>query len=321
MRVHITFDVEVWCPGWLGLDDTFPAAFERYVWGHSCAGDYALPRNLEILRRHGLAGVFFVEPLFSFRFGRKHLQTIVDLIQAAGQDVQLHLHPEWVDEIKPALIENCRTKRQHLTDYFLEEQIALLDTARQALADAARQPITAFRSGGYAANRQTYSALAAVGIGIDSSLNATFDHSAGTIGPKESLRERQLINGVQVHPITVFKDALGKSRHLQVGACSFREMQQVLDRGYDSGLQEVVFVSHNFELMRPGGASPDRIVERRFDRLCSYLAGHPDRFEVGPFRHLPEVGVAARDGAMNRLRASPLATGLRLCEQLARRIG
>jgi hypothetical protein len=54
------------------------------MYGRSPAGDYALPKTLEILDRNGLKGVFFVEPLFAARFGVEHLATIVDLIRAGG---------------------------------------------------------------------------------------------------------------------------------------------------------------------------------------------------------------------------------------------
>ena len=109
MNVHLTFDIEVWCDGWDSLDATFPASFERYVYAKSAHGSYALPKTLEILERHGLTGVFFVEPLFAARFGLEYLRTVVDLIRVAGHSVQLHLHPEWVDEIRPALIANSAT--------------------------------------------------------------------------------------------------------------------------------------------------------------------------------------------------------------------
>ena len=61
MKVLLTFDVEVWCGGWDNLDQRFPSSFDRYVFGSSKAGDFALPRTLQILKRHGLRGVFFVE--------------------------------------------------------------------------------------------------------------------------------------------------------------------------------------------------------------------------------------------------------------------
>lgn len=68
MNVYLTFDIEVWCNGWDNLD-AFPKHFERYVFGRSRHGEYALPKTLEILNRYDLKGVFFVEPLFAARFG------------------------------------------------------------------------------------------------------------------------------------------------------------------------------------------------------------------------------------------------------------
>jgi hypothetical protein len=320
MRVHLTFDVEVWCAGWDRLDASFPSAFERYVWGRSRAGDYALPRNIEILRRHGLVGVFFVEPLFSFRFGRPYLETIVRLIQDGGQDVQLHLHPEWQDELEPPLIEQNRPKRQNLTAYTRAEQTALLKAGRDAVASLAGTAISAFRAGSYAANRQTYEALADVGITSDSSLNASYDLSGGSLGGPQALREPRRICGVDVHPVTVFDDGLGRMRHMQVGACGFAEMKQVLDRAHHLGMPEVVIVSHNFELMHPGSTRPDHIVERRFEALCRYLAAHPERFEVGAFSRAVQPAPGASAGKGASLRASAAATGLRVCQQLLRRV-
>ena len=322
MRVHLTFDVEVWCGGWDQLDASFPAAFERYVWGRSRSGDFALPRNLEILQRHQLKAVFFVEPLFSFRFGHAHLCTIVDLIRSSEQSVQLHLHPEWVDEIRPPLVSRCERKRQHLVDYTQSEQAALLNEGRAALERASGSPVTAFRSGGYAANRSTYEALAEAGIHIDSSLNATYDRTNGTLGPHVTLRQPCRVGSVDVHPVTIFSDALDRPRHMQVGACSFAEMRDVLDRSHAAGIEEVVIVSHNFELLKPGGCQPDRVVERRFDRLCGYLASNPERFQVGPFPNAapncPFDETTRRPG--DNIKVGVLGTAVRFLEQAIRRI-
>jgi hypothetical protein len=98
MNIFLTFDVEVWCHGWSDLDRDFPGSFERYIYGRSPHGEYALPQTLAILNQHQLKGVFFVEPLFASRFGTEHLEIIVRLIREAGHEIQLHLHPEWTDE-------------------------------------------------------------------------------------------------------------------------------------------------------------------------------------------------------------------------------
>ena len=217
MNVYLTFDIEVWCNGWSHLDDNFPGSFERYVYGASRTEGYALPKTLQILQRYGLRGVFFVEPLFSARFGSQHLKTITDLILDAGQDVQLHLHPEWTDEIRPGLIDDCERKRQHLTYYTFPEQTALIAFGKARLEDATGRPVTAFRAGSFAANRDTFRALAHNGIGIDSSLNESFDHSEGTLPSPNRWKPQDHIDGVDTYPVTVFKDGFGRPRAAQVG--------------------------------------------------------------------------------------------------------
>jgi len=45
-----------------------------------------------------LRGVFFVEPVFSGRFGLEPLSEIVGLLQEGRQELRLNLHTEWMDE-------------------------------------------------------------------------------------------------------------------------------------------------------------------------------------------------------------------------------
>lgn len=317
-RVHLTFDVEVWCPSWNGLDDAFPAAFERYVFGQSWHGAFALPRTLQILTDHGLQGVFFVEPLFALRFGGQHLRTITHLIQDAGHDVQLHLHPEWVDEIRPPLLPDVSRKRQHLTHYSLDEQTALIQAARHTLEAATGTTLHAFRAGSYAVNADTFKALQRAGLQVDSSLNVAFDHSAGSIDAGRFGRV-QRFGDVVSYPVTTFRDGFRRQRPLQVGACSFGEMRDVLLAAHDVGCEHVVLVSHNFEMLKPGTTQPDFIVVRRFERLCAFLAAERQRFVVCSYPRQPDTDEPATgDGAA--LRASIRSTGQRFVEQAIRRL-
>ena len=111
LDVFFSVDVEIWCDGWDNLDEKFPDAFRRYVYGQTARGNFGLPYTVQVLREHGLKGVFFVEPLFSTRFGSQPLEEIVGLIREGGQEIQLHLHPEWVDESVEPLLENINGKR------------------------------------------------------------------------------------------------------------------------------------------------------------------------------------------------------------------
>jgi hypothetical protein len=283
MNVFLTFDIEVWCNGWNDLDAVFPGSFERYVYGHSTDGDYALPQTLAILKRYGLKGVFFVEPLFASRFGTHYLAIIVKLIRDAGHEIQLHLHPEWTDEAKEPIIENCATKRQHLSYYTLDEQTALIAHGKRMLAEAGSGPIIAFRSGSYAANRDTFRALHRNSIYLDTSLNRCYQVSAPELRQDHTFNSPFVVEGVTSYPVTVLKDGFGHERPAQIGACGFNEMRHALHSAYKSGTNHFIVVSHNFEMLRSGSSKPDWIVVKRFERLCALLSERSECFTVRGF--------------------------------------
>ncbi|MCC6531364.1 MAG: polysaccharide deacetylase [Burkholderiales bacterium] len=318
LTVYLTFDVEVWCNGWSDLDAKFPASFERYVYGRSKDGDYALPKTLEILGRNALRGVFFVEPLFAARFGQRYLDIIVGMIHGQGQEVQLHLHPEWTDEIRPALIADVSKKRQHLSYYTREEQAALIGHGVAMLGKSGCSRIDAFRAGSFAANRATYEALAQVGLKHDSSFDVCLPISSADLDERAALLRPFVREGVRVHPMSVFRDGFGRLRHAQVGACSFMELRQGLEAAYAAGLGEYVVLSHNFEMLEPGSCVPDRVVMNRFSKLCAFLARERGRFRTAGFAD--EDGEDAITAGSPIPKVSAWATGVRYLEQAWRRL-
>lgn len=315
MNVYLSFDVEIWCDSWETLDQSFPASFERYVYGRSPLGEWALPKTLEILQRHGLRGVFFVEPLFSARFGPQFLERIVRLIRDAGQDVQLHLHTEWVDEISPALIEDCARKRQHLSYYSLDEQTALIGHGRRLLEAAGSGSVTAFRAGSFAVNGDSYEALRRNGILIDSSLNRYYEVSGPDLREAHGFDVPFVTQGVSVFPVAVFRDGLGRERPAQVNGTSFEELRDAMVKAEAQGATDFVIVSHNFEMLKPGRNDPDRWVVRRFERLCAFLQAHRSQFNVTGYS---PVGPAPGSPTL-QASTSLASTGIRYAEQLLRR--
>jgi len=314
VKVYITFDVEVWCDGWSDLDGRFPAAFERYFYGSSRFGSYALPKTLEIMNRHDLVGVFFVEPLFSARFGQRYLEAVVRLIVDAGQDVQLHLHPEWTDEISPPLIMNVSKKRQHMVHYDVEEQTALIGAGRLLLEQALRKPVDVFRAGSFAANRDTFRALSRCGFKLDSSLNSVFDYSDGTIEGVDNFGSERVIEGVRCFPVTVYRDGLGRKRPAQLNGSSFGELRDALIDAQRRGVRHFVIVSHNFEMLKPGSSEPDWFVVRRFEALCRFLGQRREDLHVGPF-----IDCVPAPALESRPQVQPWSTARRVAEQLVRR--
>lgn len=319
MNILLTFDIEIWCNGWKSLDADFPAAFQRYVYGRSPAGDYALPKTLEILNRHELKGVFFVEPLFAARFGVEHLAEITKLITDAGQEVQLHLHPEWTDEIRPRLIPDSDRKRQHLSYYSLDEQRALIGHGLRLMREAGIEGINAFRAGSFACNADTFQALQDQGICFDSSINATYAVSAPDIQASQPRYAPFHINSLGVYPVSIFRDGFGHLRHAQVGACSAKELEEALQHAHAQGAGSFVILSHNFEMLKSRKTLPDSIVVNRFERLCAFLAGHRGQYRAIGF-HEPGLGSLDNETDSRLPQASLLATATRYAEQLTRRL-
>ena len=286
LNVFFTTDVEVWCNGWTNLDAKFPNAFQEYIYGTTGKGDFGLPYKLRVLSDHGLKGVFFVEPLFATRFGSEPLAEIVKLIRDAGHEVQLHLHTEWVDEAKEALLAGAQSKRQHLMYFSLAEQTILIKEGLRLLRDAGATDINAFRAGSFGFNADTLTALAANGLAFDSSYNASQFGLESGVMPGTKVVEPIECKGVHVYPMTVFNDGTRRLRHAQLTACSFAEMEGLLWRALEAGRNSFVMLSHSFELLNRARTQPDPIVINRFHKLCNFLDKNRASFCVKGFQGL-----------------------------------
>ena len=317
LEVFITVDVEVWCDGWTDIDNKFPEAFRRYIYGPTRHGNFGLPYQVDLLNSHGLKGVFFVEPLFSTRFGPAPLAEIVTILNAAKQEVQLHLHTEWVDESLNPLLDNVTKKRQHLLYFSLEEQDALTRIGRRLLLDAGAPPINAFRAGSFAFNKDTLPALALNGIKFDSSYNASMFGIDSGVLPGTLAVDPFFCDEVYEYPMTVFQDGSGRLRHAQIAACSYLELEGLLWKALDAGNKAFILLSHNFELMNQKKDRPDWVAVRRFDKLCAFLDKNRDCFSVRGFHGLePQIGL----GDHKQLTSPRWKTINRMVEQLYRRV-
>lgn len=316
LDVFFTVDVEIWCDGWQNLDEQFPSAFRKYVYGPTAQGEYGLPHQLRVLNAHGIAGVFFVEPLFSTRFGCEPLAEIIGLIRENKQAIELHLHTEWVDESTKSLLENVSAKRQHLRYFSLQEQTTLVATAARLLKQAGADDINAFRAGSFAFNLDTLRSLAANHIRFDSSYNAAqFGLDSGVVPGITAVCPFEF-EGVVEYPMTVFDDGTRSLRPVQLTACSYPEMENLLWQALEAGRGSFVLLSHSFELLNQAHDRPDTVVMNRFHRLCSFLDRNRDCFRTRGFGDLlPQVV----DGQPPPLSSPIWRTATRIMEQAYRR--
>jgi len=293
LNVFLTIDVEIWCDGWTDLDRKFPSAFDRYVYGRTSAGEFGLRYQADMLKNHGLKGVFFVEPLFSGRFGAEPLAEIVGLLRERGHEIQLHLHTEWLDEWPVLLFPAKPKKHQYLRDFSEDEQRVLIAEGMRRLEMAGAERINCLRAGGFGFNAATLDALAASHVPNDASYNATCFGPDSGVAPGVLLNDIHCERGVTEIPMTVYAPAVGRLRHVQLSASSWREIEHLLWSALEAGHQAFVMLSHNFELLTPSKTRRDPVVDSRFRQLCQFLDRHRDSFAVRGFQAPTCWGVSA----------------------------
>ncbi|MGB5103830.1 MAG: hypothetical protein WBO04_11005 [Steroidobacteraceae bacterium] len=254
-----------------------------YLWG-DCGGEmFGVPYQLAQLQQHGLRATFFVDPMFSFALGLPALREIVSLIQSHGQRVELHLHPEWLTDPRcPAL---PAFKGPLIGEYAQDVQSHLISVARDQLMEAGASPPTAFRAGSWGASSSTLRALARVGIGTDSSLNAHYDDSLADLPGRERMQRVASVHEVTEVPVTRFDDGITRGgRPLSLVGISSAEMRHVLESLERAGEPTAVVVMHSNEFVKTERLwadrplEPRRLVASRFEKLCRFLAERSERF-------------------------------------------
>jgi hypothetical protein len=257
-------------------------------------------------------GNFFVEPLFSLRFGSAPLAEITGLILEANQPVELHLHTEWVDEAHSPPVPLVGGKRQHLKYFSPQDQSKLIKIGKELLIQAGVPGVNAFRAGGFGFNIHSLSALHAAGIFVDCSYNATLMGLDSGLMPGQILTESIIHNGVHEVPMTVYYDRPGHLRHMQLCACSSRELEGLLWQALEQGRREVVILSHNFELLNESRSRPNSVIVKRFQKLCDFLGRNRDCFSVEDFSNFTGNSSSKQRPPMT---SPSWKTGLRILEQ------
>ncbi len=312
LKVFLTVDVELWPRSWDGYREEFPQSFRRFILGETRRGDVGLPFQLRMANDHGLRFTFLVESLFSWEFGIEPLRDIVNLIHDAGQNTELHAHPEWMTHSSKPIVETGG--RYLFSQFTLEEQYRLIETAMAQLKQAGAPMMKAFRAGSFAANVDTLAAVARAGLKIDSSFKLG---SALAARPISEYRASADSGTLLEYPLSTYKDWPGRTRHLQLTACTFDEMVFVMENAYRLGWEAVVLLSHSAELLNRERSLPDKIVVRRFEKLCRWLADRRNQYVTLDFGRVDTaVGVGT---VPSPIRSNPCRTLRRMGEQAMRR--
>jgi hypothetical protein len=289
LNVLITIDTEVYPinEDWRakGLSDDI----RRDIYGETPRGSYGVAYQLDVFARHRTKAVFFVEGLHASCnwVGMSPLRDLVQMIYSYGQEVQLHLHPEWVPHLPDTPIQD---RGYLLTSYNEDEQYRLIDIATNNLVKAGAKPPDAFRAGDYAANLDTLRALKRAGFRYDTSYNLPYLGKTCGIECEPLWQPARLEPGIWEVPVSCFEDRMGHFRHCELCACSAAEIRTSIQQAAENSWQTYVMVSHSFEMIGNRRSTrppwPRRQVIKRFEAECEWLDHNRSIAETAHFSDL-----------------------------------
>ncbi|HEX7871527.1 MAG TPA: hypothetical protein VF475_01360 [Sphingobium sp.] len=307
-RALITIDTEL-SAGRQGRGMDIERNFRLSIAGETAVGAFGIHWLMDRMDERGVKGVFFVDPMPGLVHGPAIVERIVQPIVARGHEVQVHIHTEWLQWAKDSPVDG-RTGGQ-IGDFALDDQIALIGWARDALIAAGAPAPNAFRAGNYGANDDTLRALARLGLVWDSSYNADYAGRPCRITLAPETVDPVRVEGVMEAPVAGIWDRPGHFRPAQVCALSAVEMRGGLAHAAGSGAHSFVVVSHSFEMLTRDRLRPNRLVMKRFEALCDAIAADA-RVTGGGFA---DLSVSADSSHRTRLAPNRLRTALRVAEQ------
>lgn len=314
LNVFLTVDVEIWPQRWDLDPGNFSRYFDTYIIGKTASGGFGLPFQLGLLAEHGLKAVFFVEPLFAFEFGMQPLREIVSMIRGFGQEVQPHLHTEWVGKMTHSILPG--RVGINMRQFSKDEQTFLIAKGLENLRSCGVEAPCAFRAGSFGANRDTLRAVAKNGLKIDSSYNLASQHGAFL---EDELWQPGLFDGVKEFPVTVYGDILGRRKHAQINTTSYREFAHILQQAHARRWHSSVIFWHSAELLNESRSRRDPVAISRLEKLCRYLADRRTILETRWFSEMLSEDLPAF-GTLGPLSPTPLDSIAKYGEQLVRKV-
>lgn len=298
LEVSLTVDTEFSIAGHFKNPQQYLPVAEPVVYGTVNGRDEGLGFLLEVFDRFNINASFFVECANYFYFGDEPMRTVVQKIVAAGQDVQLHVHPVWLTFGKGeefahyARHDNCNGRS------FEELHSAFKHCIEVFQRWTGRKP-DAIRTGSLVADDNIFKVMQALDIPLSSNI------ALGVFEPVEQALQvhagRHRFHGVMELPVFTYQDmnVMGRTRRksLQITSCSWPEMRHLLWKARKAGVENVVILTHPFEFVKKSDfrysqLTRNRVNQNRLEALCRFLAQHPDDFLAADFGSRVEAWTA-----------------------------
>jgi len=231
--------------------------FETHHYAELPEGTFGVQRIMDICDEYGAKATFFVDVYMHHSYGEKLVAELCQRIEKTGHDVQLHAHPSWLPGSQHALIR----------EFSLERQVEILMEGKELIERWTGRTPKGFRAGAYGANLDTMRALYRSGFCVDSSyfpLNKNCELSQQL--DNKCVNQPFYVEGILEIPVTTYWMWKGpfhaKNSKIDVNACSWAELQNVLPKFARSPLEYVVLFLHSFSF-----SDWDRRRERNLPRI------------------------------------------------------
>ena len=255
-----------------------------------------VPLITEILRHNGLAATFFVEPFGEEQGYPGQAEPVATHLLEHGQDIQLHVHPCYRYFALHQQSLPCPLT-DDMADLTAQQQTDLLSAGCERLLRWTGKRPVAFRAGNMAASEQTLPHLADAGIRIDSSYCFPFAGGQCRFKADDPYNGSKWYNQVLEVALSGFYQPSAPGLHpakpLDLVGVSFEECREAVGRINQAGA-DAVLILHSFSLFKVrnvqyDGGRLNRVVARRFRRLCQWLARRANDLPVRTFSQLAEV--------------------------------
>ena len=292
VQVCLTADIEFEINGSLAYPDVHRPCGAESVFRMQHDREEGLLPLVEPLQRFGLPATFFIETMQSIHFDFAPMQSVAErLRQIPGMDMQLHLHPCWLNfrgTDWPAGIKQLRTNDMMAGRG--DKALAIIEEARDRFREITGQTPLALRTGNLSVDMNVYEAQAKAGIPLASNIGLAMAPS-----PDVALRQYGglfCLHGVVEVPVTSFREAGLRGRRnklLTLTGNSLWQLRRVLQWAYDNQQGPVVILTHVSEMAAsPGLVTPPvftarRNNQRRWALLCEYLSQSSHQYQVCSF--------------------------------------
>ncbi len=292
VNVFITVDTEHSIGGAFANPNLKPVGNDRRIFYRAGGKDFGISMIMDTGDHFGIRISFFLETLNKYYFGEKETREVCQYIVNRGHDVQLHLHPNFLNFTTPEPAKRLYLDMIH--SYSLEKQTELIAEGKADLIRYGAPPSVAFRAGNFGADRNTLIALQQNGFLADSSYNRAFLGHSCKLGHRK-INDVEQTENIWEFPVTNFLEKrMGKGeyfRPLDINGVSFAQICKVLEQAQEKGPFNITVLLHSFSFIEPADVQytkmrPRWMVIRRFRKLCEYLDQHRNDFQVMTFGEL-----------------------------------